>query len=57
MAAETEIDSIVVEDIEVPRVRALVLPDDQLSISLLGGSFLNGLQRYEVADGRLIFEN
>ena len=57
MAAETEIDSIMVEDIEVPRVRALVLPDDQLSISLLGGSFLNGLERYEVADGTLIFEN
>jgi aspartyl protease family protein len=57
MAAETEIDSIMVEDIEVPRVRALVLPDDQLSISLLGGSFLNGLERYEVAEGTLIFEN
>jgi aspartyl protease family protein len=57
MAAETEIDSIMVEDIEVQRIRALVLPDDQLSISLLGASFLNGLERYEVADGTLIFEN
>ena len=57
MAAETQIDSIMVEDIEVHRIRALVLPDEQLSISLLGGSFLNGLERYEVADGTLIFEN
>jgi aspartyl protease family protein len=57
MAAQTVIDSIMVEDIEVQRIRALVLPDDQLSISLLGASFLNGLQRYEVADGTLVFEN
>jgi aspartyl protease family protein len=57
MAAETQIDSIMVEHIEVQQVRALVLPDDQLSISLLGGSFLNGLERYEVAEGTLIFEN
>ena len=57
MAAETQIDSIMVEDIEVQQIRALVIPDDQLSISLLGGSFLNGLERYEVAEGTLIFEN
>jgi aspartyl protease family protein len=57
MAAETMLDSIVVEDVEVRDIRALVIPDDQLSISLLGGSFLNGLERFEVADGTLIFEN
>jgi aspartyl protease family protein len=57
MAAQTLLDSIVVEDVEVRNIRALVIPDDQLSISLLGGSFLNGLQRFEVADGTLIFEN
>ena len=57
MAAETELDSVMVDDIEVGGVRALVLPDDQLSVSLLGGSFLNGLARFEVADGTLIFEN
>jgi predicted aspartyl protease len=34
-----------------------VLPDDQLAISLLGGSFLGRLARYEVRDGTLIFEN
>lgn len=57
MAAETRIESIIVEDIEVRQIRALVIPDDQLSISLLGGSFLNGLERYQVAEGTLIFEN
>jgi aspartyl protease family protein len=57
MAAEATLDSISVEDIEIHHVRALVLPDDQLSLSLLGGSFLKGLQRYQVADGTLVFEN
>lgn len=57
LAAEAVLDSIVVEDVEVRNIRALVIPDEQLSISLLGGSFLNGLERFEVADGTLIFEN
>jgi aspartyl protease family protein len=57
MAAEATIDRISVEDIEIHHVRALVLSDDQLSLSLLGASFLKGLQRYQVADGRLLFEN
>ena len=57
MAAETTLDSIVVDDIEVRHIRALVIPDEQLSLSLLGGSFLNGLERFQVADGTLIFEN
>jgi predicted aspartyl protease len=33
-----------------------VLPDDQLAISLLGGSFLHGLERFEVSGGSLILE-
>jgi len=57
MAAEAVLDSVTVEDIELRHVRALVVPDDRLSISLLGGSFLNGLQRFQVAEGTLIFEN
>lgn len=56
-AAEAMLDSVMVDDIEVRNVRALVLPDDQLSLNLLGGSFLNGLRRFEVTDGTLIFEN
>jgi aspartyl protease family protein len=56
-AAEVDLDSIAVADIEVRGVRALVLPDDQLSVSLLGASFLNRLERFEIDDGTLIFEN
>ena len=56
-AAEARLDSVAVEALEVEGVRALVLPDDQLSVSLLGGSFLNRLARYEVENGTLIFEN
>jgi aspartyl protease family protein len=56
-AAEALLESVSVDDIELRNVRALVIPDDQLSVSLLGGSFLHGLRRFEVADGTLIFEN
>jgi aspartyl protease family protein len=56
-AAAASLDSVAVRDIEVSGVRALILPDDKLSMSLLGGSFLNRLARFEVADGTLIFEN
>jgi aspartyl protease family protein len=57
MAAEAMLDSVIVQEVEVNNIRALIIPDEQLSISLLGGSFLNGLERFEVADGTLIFEN
>ena len=56
-AAEAMLDTVRVDDIELHHIRALIIPDDQLSLSLLGGSFLNGLERFEVADGTLIFEN
>jgi aspartyl protease family protein len=56
-AAEVVLDSVAVGDIEVRRVRALVIPDARLSISLLGASFLHSLERVEVTDGTLVFEN
>lgn len=56
-AAQATLDSISIDDIEVRDVRALVLPDDALAISLLGGSFLNDVERYEVTDGVLVIEN
>jgi aspartyl protease family protein len=56
-AAEAELDVVAVQQIEVNGVRALVLPDEQLSISLLGSTFLSRLARYEVTGGTLIFEN
>ena len=56
-AAEAELDTIAIGSIEIENVRALVIPDDQLAISLLGGSFLSRLARFEIAEGTLIFEN
>jgi aspartyl protease family protein len=56
-AAEVDLESIAVADIEIRDLRALVLPDDQLSVSLLGASFLNRLERFEIDDGTLVFEN
>jgi len=56
-AAQATLESVSVSDIEVRNVRALIIPDDQLSVSLLGGSFLHELRRFEVADGTLIFED
>jgi aspartyl protease family protein len=56
-AAETELDQVSVQGIEVSGVRALILPDDRLAVNLLGGTFLSRLARYEVKDGVLIFEN
>lgn len=56
-AAEAQLDRVSVADIEVAGVRALVIPDAQLAVSLLGASFLNRLARFQVADGTLVFEN
>lgn len=56
-AAEIIIGSLMVQEIEIRDVRALILSDDQLHISLLGGSFLHRLRRFEVEDGTLFFEN
>ena len=56
-AAEAYLDSVAIADIEIGDVRALILPDDRLKVSLLGGSFLGRLKRFEVADGTLVLEN
>lgn len=56
-AAPVTLDSVTVDDIEIRKVRAVVVPDEQLSISLLGTSFLNKLRRFEVSGDTLIFEN
>jgi aspartyl protease family protein len=57
LAAEATLDSIRVRDIEVADVRALVLPDNKLAVSLLGATFLNRIARYEVSGGTLTFQN
>lgn len=49
--ARLEIGGIVVRD-----VQAVVLDDKALSGTLIGMSFLNGLRRFQVEDGRLLLE-
>jgi len=56
-AAPVTLDRVSVDDIEVRNVRAVVVPDEQLAISLLGTSFLNKLRRFEVSGDTLTFEN
>ena len=56
-AAQVTLASITIGDVELRNAEALVIPDDQLGISLLGATFLNKLKRYEVADGNLVMEN
>ena len=56
-AAAVTLDSVSVDDIEIRNVRAVVIPDEQLNISLLGTSFLNKLRRFEVSGDTLTFEN
>jgi aspartyl protease family protein len=56
-AAEAQLDMVSIGGIEIDNVRALVIRDDQLAISLLGGSYLSRLARFEIAGGTLIFEN
>jgi aspartyl protease family protein len=56
-AAPVTLDRVSIDDIEIRNVRAVVVPDEQLSVSLLGTSFLNKLRRFEVSDGKLILEN
>lgn len=56
-AAMVQLDSVTVEGIDLERVSAIVMPDELLSISLLGNSFLNRLQKFEVSNHRLVMEN
>ena len=56
-AAMVQLDTVSVEGIDLDRVSAIVMPDELLSISLLGNSFLNRLQKFEVSNSRLVMEN
>lgn len=53
-AALVRIRSIEIDAIRVENVDAFVLPDDQLSVNLLGMSFLSRLQSVEARSGQLV---
>ena len=55
--AAVTLRSVAVDNIVIRNVRAVVVPDEQLFISLLGTSFLNRLRRFEVSGDTLVFEN
>ncbi len=55
--ARVQLDSVAIEGIDLDSVNALVLPDRLLGVSLLGNSFLNRLDRFEVSDNSLVMEN
>lgn len=56
-AASIQLETVGIEGIDIDGVRAIVLPDSRLGISLLGNSFLNRLQSFRVSDNRLVMEN
>jgi aspartyl protease family protein len=54
--APVELDTVEIEDLEVHKVAAVVLPSGAVNESLLGLSFLRRLRRFEYADGKLVLE-
>jgi aspartyl protease family protein len=54
--APVELDTVEIEDLELHKVTATVLPPGVLSENLLGLSFLRRLRRFEYADGKLVLE-
>ncbi len=53
-AAFVTLDQMEVGDIRVEDVKAFILPDDQLSVNLLGMSFLSRLESVEARAGELV---
>ena len=56
-AADVTLNRVSVGRINIRNVRAFIIPDERLSISLLGANFLNQLRRFEVSDNILVLEN
>ena len=54
--APVRLPSLEVNGIRVYDVAAVVIPDESLSVNLLGMSFLSRLRRFEMANGRLVME-
>jgi len=54
--APVRLSSLEVNGIRVYDVSAAVIPDESLSVNLLGMSFLSRVRRFEMANGRLVME-
>jgi aspartyl protease family protein len=54
--APVRLSSLEVNGIRVYDVNAVVIPDQALSVNLLGMSFLSRVRRFEMANGRLVME-
>ena len=54
--APVRLPSLEVNGIRVYDVNAVVIPDESLSVNLLGMSFLSRVRRFEMANGRLVME-
>jgi aspartyl protease family protein len=55
-AAMIDIDAIEIDGIRVEQVKAFILPDEQLSVNLLGMSFLSRLESVEARGGELVLK-
>lgn len=53
-AAFVTLEEMEIGDIRVKEVKAFILPDDQLSVNLLGMSFLSRLESVEARSGELV---
>jgi aspartyl protease family protein len=54
--APVRLPSLEINGIRIYDVGAVVLPDQALSVNLLGMSFLSRVRRFEMANGRLVME-
>jgi aspartyl protease family protein len=54
--APVRLSSLEINGIRVYDVNAVVIPDQALSVNLLGMSFLSRVRRFEMANGRLVME-
>lgn len=55
-AALVDVDVIEIDGIRVERVKAFILPDEQLGMNLLGMSFLSKLESIEQRGGELVLK-
>lgn len=53
-AALVTLDEMEIDDIRVEGVKAFILPDDQLSVNLLGMSFLSRIESVEARAGEMV---